>query len=577
MNLRSLSLSALVGLGMGSGLVACGGGGGGDGGGQPPAANVAVSGRITFQRPSNNANGTLNFSSLQTLPVRGATVEILDASTQAVLATTTSDGTTGNYSATIRNTPFIVRVKAQMYRAGSGGYDLEVRDNTSSDALYTLDSSTVTPASSGVTVNLNAPTGWSGSAFTQPRVSGPFAILDMLWNATTVLQAAEPGLTLPPLDVYWSPLNSSDSTAACNGNPDPDTGNIGTTFYIDGLIPADGSCSQTLPGIYVLGETSDADEFDVSVIAHELGHYYQDKFSRDDSPGGPHSPADRHDPTLAFSEGWGNAFQGFVLDSPWYRDTFELGGTTAFAFDMENDSAPYTAFMAVGFFSEASVYEFLWDVHDGTGEAGDSISLGYGAIHAVMRNDMVQTPSLTSIYAFRAGLEARNPGQQPAINTRLLAEEINGMGAFATGQTLPDAPDLVPVFVPVTLGTPLTVVSTNRYAWEEFFQSYNLLGARRYLRVDLPAGGNLHVTVQGQVGSDPDFSLYRNGVDQCVSGGACIGFDDSVDTGREDASYTGLPSGTYVLELYECSYLGQLCREPVFGDDMLFTVTVTQP
>ena len=539
--------------------------------------SVTISGRVTFQRPSYTSSNTLSFNNLQTLPVRGATVEILNASTRTVLATTTTSGTDGRYSATISNTPFIVRVKARLFRSGAGGYDFEIRDNTSGDALYALDGVPVSPSAATTTVDLNAPTGWTGSSFTGERASAPFAILDMLWSAKSVLQAAEPGLTLPPLDVYWSPLNSSDGTAACNGNPDPDTGNVGTTFYINGTIPASAGCSQTLPGIYVLGETSDSDEFDTSVIAHEFGHYFQDKFSRDDSMGGPHSLSERYDPLLAFSEGWGNAFQGFVLSSQWYRDTFDLGGTRSFAFDMENNTAPYTSIAAVGFYSEASVQEFLWDVYDGTGEGGDSISLGYAAIHRVMREDMVGTPSLTSIYSFRDGLEARYPAQQGAIDTRLLGENIDGTGPFAAGQTLVDASDLVPVFVPVTLGTPVTVRSTNRYTeGDGFFESYNRLGARRYLRIDLPTSGGLTITVQGPVGSDPDFYLYRDGLDQCT-GASCIGYDDSAMTGREEAVFGTLAAGTYVLELAECSYLGELCRMPVFGTDTDFTVTVTQP
>jgi hypothetical protein len=564
-------------------LAACGGGGG-DGGGTtppPPSGNITVSGTVTFDRPTYTTTNRLNFSITERLPVRGATVELLRASDQAILVTTTTDGTTGNYSASIANTPFIVRIKAQLAKAGTGGYDFEVRNNTSGNALYTLDSSTVTPSNSAPRVDLNAPTGWSTatSSFTGTRASGPFAILDILWNARTMLQAAEPSLGLPALDVYWSVLNSG---AECgDGQPDPDSGAIGTTFYVGGTIPASGSCSVTLPGIYVLGESSDADEFDPSVIAHELGHYFQDKFSRDESMGGPHTLGDRHDPMLAFSEGWGNAFQGFVLDNPLYRDTFGLGGTsTPFTFDMENNSAPYQTLAEEGFFAEASVHEFLWDVYDGVGE--DAIDLGYLAVHTVMRvdmgtNELFTTAALTSIFAFSSALETRYPAQQAAIRNQLVTESITGIGEFGAGQTLPDDPDLVPVFEPVSLDAPpKNVTSTNRYAFDAFFQSYNTLGARRYLRIELPTGGNLNVAVQGPVGSDPDLFLYRNGVDQCPSGGACSGFDDSVATGREEASFSSLAAGTYVLELFECSFLGQLCREPVFPTDVLFDVTVTR-
>ena len=40
--------------------------------------------------------------------------------------------------------------------------------------------------------------------------------------------------------------------------------------------------------------------------------------------------------------------------------------------------------------------------------------------------------------------------------------------------------------------------------------------------------------------------------------------------------YSGLPAGTYVLDVAECSYLGSFCREPVFGTNTNITITVTQ-
>jgi hypothetical protein len=160
-----------------------------------------------------------------------------------------------------------------------------------------------------------------------------------------------------------------------------------------------------------------------------------------------------------------------------------------------------------------------------------------------------------------------------------LAEGINGSGEFAANQTLPDASDLVPVYVPVNFGSPVPVTSTNRYAdpGDTYYQSYNRLGSHRYLRIDLPSGGGLRVTAQGPAGSDPDFILYRQGVDQCqTAGAACWGQDDSAGNGLEEATFSGLAAGTYVLDVAECSYLGELCRPSVFGTSTVFTVTVTQ-
>jgi hypothetical protein len=572
-------------------LAACGGGGGGGGGvtppppPPPPGNSITVSGQVTFDRPSYATNNTLNFSSLQRLPVRGATVEVLNASTQAILASTTSGATDGRYSASVpAGGNIIVRVKAQVQRAGAGGYDFEVRNNTASNSLYTLDSAAVSSAAS-TTVNLNAATGFTvGSGYTGTRAAAPFAILDMFWQAKLLLQGAESGLTLPPVDIYWSTLNRSGD---CDGQPNPVSGEIGTSFYLSGTIPASGSCPAVPPGIYVLGDASpsinaDTDEFDSSVIAHEFGHYYEDAFSRADSLGGPHRLDFRHDHTLAFSEGWGNAFQGFVLGSPWYRDTYRGDGSESFAFDMENNTAPFSTAVARGFYSEASVHEFLWDVFDPAND--EQIDLGFGAIHTVMRNEMRTTDALTSIFVMADALETRHPTQQPAIRNRLAQEGIIGTGPFGAGQPAASGdPDNGPLYRVAVFGQPANVISTNVFGDSDaFWASWNRLGGRRYLRIDLPSGGGLRVVAQGPGPtspggtSDPDFVLLRRGVDQCPAGGACSGLDDSVADGREEATFSNLPAGTYVLEVAECSNLGQICRDDPPRGNTPITVTVTQ-
>jgi len=577
---RSASLATLLL------LTACGGGGGGGGNTPPPPAErITVDGQLTFDRPSYTANNTLNFTSLQRLPVRGATVEVLNASTLAILATTTSSATDGRYSVSVpAGGSVIVRVKAQLQRAGAGGYDFEVRNNTAGNALYTLDSAAVS-AAANATVNLNAATGFTvGSGYTGTRAAAPFAILDMFWQAKLLLQGAEPGLTLPPVDIYWSTQNRASD---CNGQPNPVTGEIGTSFYLAGTIPASGNCPAVPPGIYVLGDASpsidaDTDEFDSSVIAHEFGHYYEDAFSRADSLGGPHRLDARHDHTLAFSEGWGNAFQGFVLGSPWYRDTFGSTGNQSFAFDMENNTAPFGSVVARGFYSEASVQEFLWDVFDPVND--DQIDLGFGAIHTVMRNELRTTDALTSIFVMADALETRHPTQQVAIRNRLVQEGITGTGPFGTGQAAAAGdPDNGPLYRVAVFGQPVNVISTNAFGDSDvFWASWNRLGGRRYLQIEWPGGGGLRIVAQGpgpgSTGgtSDPDFYLLRRGADQCPAGGACSGQDDSVADGREEAIFSNLPAGTYVLEVAECSNLGQLCRgDPPRGDTPI-TVTVTQ-
>lgn len=558
-------------------LSACGGGGGGGGGSNPPPTGSAtVSGTVTFDRPTYGTNTSLSFSNLERLPVRGATVEVLRASDQAVLATTTTGATDGRYSATVTSGNVIVRVKAQVRRSGAGAYDFEVRNNTAGNALYALDSATVN-ASGAVTVNLNAATGFTvGTGYTGTRAAAPFAILDTLWRARELVQGAEAGLDMPALDVYWSTQNRA---GGCDGRPNPVTGEIETSFFLAQSFAATASCPAVPAGIYVLGDaataSADADEFDASVIAHEFGHYFEDAFSRGDSVGGPHSLADLLDIAVAYSEGWGNAFQGFVLGTPLYRDTFGATGGTGFFFSVESGSSSF----ARGFATETSAQEILWDVFDSANDAADSdaLDLGYAAIHAVMRSDIRTSEALTSLFVMADGLEQDFPAQSAAIRNRLAADGVNGIGPFGFGQSpVASDPDLGPVYRQPPAGQPVQVVSTNDFGDpDDFWASFNRLGGRRYLRVDLPGGGGLRVVAQAAIGADPDFLLLRRGVDQCPNGGACDGFDDSVADGREEATFFGLQPGTYVLEVAECSNLGENCRLGPPRGDTPITVTVT--
>ena len=293
-------------------LAGCGGGGGGGGGGfpivLPPVAgsSVTVSGTATYESVPN-LNGPLVYASTSVKPVRGVTVEALDAVSSSQLAVTTSDDS-GAYSMSVpANTTIIVRVRAQLTRTGPGAsWDVTVRDNTRSNALYSMQSSAFSSGAAASTRDLRAATGWGGDKYTGQRVSAPFAVMDTVYTAMQKVLSVAPATAFPALRVFWS-------TGNVPAGGDVTQGQIGSTFFIN---------RSTGREIYVLGkEDTDTDEFDAPVIAHEWGHYYQSSFSRDDSPGGPHSLDNRIDRRLAFSEGWGNGWSGIALGRSNYVDS----------------------------------------------------------------------------------------------------------------------------------------------------------------------------------------------------------------------------------------------------------------
>ncbi len=416
-----------------AGLAGCDSGG--DDSDGTPVANVTVAGTVTYQKVPFNANGIgLNYAAIVNAPVRGAVVEILPTGSNAAPLVTTITDANGAYSAQVgTGRSVFVRVKAQLLRSGTPSWNFRVLNNTNSDALYAMDSAVFTTGSSNITQNLNAASGWGGTSYTGPRVAAPFSLLDVAHETLNLVLSANANTQFPPLNIFWSTQN-----APVGGNPD--IGEIGTTSYLGG---PDG-------GVFVLGlANTDTDEYDQHVIAHELGHYFQDVFSRDDSLGGAHGPGDRLDLRVAFSEGWGNAFSGMVKNDPLYRDSLGLQQQNGFQIDVELNAAVGGN---PGWFSEGSVQSLLYDFFDNAADGGDAVALGFAPIHQVMTADLRDSEPFTSVFAFVTALKTRNPGSASAIDTLVTQQQIVSATIDALGSTETnnggDTRNL-PVYVPI--------------------------------------------------------------------------------------------------------------------------------
>jgi hypothetical protein len=160
------------------------------------------------------------------------------------------------------------------------------------------------------------------------------------------------------------------------GSPDSDL----TVEWQRGRAFGCGSCYSA--GTMSLGGgDADPDEYDDSVIAHELGHFIAAIDSRDDSPGGYHdgSPAW---PPLAWSEGYATFFGQWSLGDDVYFDSYEFGSSVddVEIFDL-GDAYGTEDGTASGFVSENLVTAVLWDLADeGENEAFDRVSRGDEAL-----------------------------------------------------------------------------------------------------------------------------------------------------------------------------------------------------
>jgi hypothetical protein len=529
-------------------LAACGGGGGGGGGGTPPPQNVTISGHITFDRiPFDPTFGSgLDPAHTVVSPAREVTVQAIDAGNSSVLATATTDDA-GAYSVTVPSSRnVLIRARAEMLKTGTAPtWNFTVRNNTNADALYAVDGAAASSGTANSTRDLHAPSGFGTTNYTGERAAAPFAILDTVFRAKQLVLSAAPTAAFPALNLFWSEDNRPTAGRFC-----PDDGDIGTSAYIvftgepDNCTPPR---TNNPDGIYILGDFSvgDTDEFDEPVLAHEFGHYFEDRFGRSDSIGGEHGgSASLLDLRVAFGEGWGNAFSSMVRNDPIYRDSFD-GVSNDFQIDVESDDPGNE-----GWFSEASVEEILWDVFDPAND--DPLALGFAPIYAVMTGAQVQTDAVTSIYSFAAGLRAANPGSAALIDDLLTGEKIFGSDDFGAGETN-DAgdPAILPVFKTIMLNNQVTVCSRSPHGSTDA----NKVGNRVLLRFDNDVQRLVTITALGATNgsgtvaaTDPDIFVLRRGT--------LAAFGVSSDPGSETISQQPLEAGTHIIEVYDFNIAG---------------------
>lgn len=319
---------------------------------------LTVSGKITFSRLVPTPLG------LDATPVTQnaafVLVEFVEHDTLSTfVASAVNADANGDYSATFStDRDFFVRARAQLSAATLTARVLHTQ--MAAPIVQAASSAVINRAGGSQTVNVNA-----DLALPHLR-AGAFAALD---TARRLAQAAafSGSPALGALDLYWAP------------------GNLGTSFMRDTLmqpVPINetrftntGALGQ--PGIEIAGgrwnsvSTTDHDEFDQAVIAHEFVHFLMRTQSRDNNWGGAHNgEALVHG--AAYGEGLPTGLGCGLLGDKDYIDTVGLPGNTSalFEFDCENPSfvtgVPSAATGVTGYQSEFAIAATVWDLMDGS-------------------------------------------------------------------------------------------------------------------------------------------------------------------------------------------------------------------
>jgi hypothetical protein len=531
------SRPAVVGL-LSLALTACGGsggGGGGDNGGG--SGSVTVSGVVSYESvpPAANCRG-LDFAATVSRPIRGATVQLLNASSGAQLGSTVSSAS-GNYQFTgvPGNTSVTLRVRAELKDPVAPGWDVEVRDNYvegGSDngqfppaglftrPLYVADSNAFSTGASNVARNFTVSSGWDGADYSGDRAAAPFAILDAIYEAMSFIRATDSTADFPPLDAYWSVNNVS------SGSVDLTTGEIGTSSYY-----------KDIDSLFILGDAADdTDEFDRHIIAHEWGHYFEDAFSRSDSAGGAHFLGEALVAPLAFGEGWAHALAGMVLDNPVYCDTGVPGTNEGGGFSTETSNLGVP-----GWFNEISVATLLYDLWDTGVDGTDDRSIGFQPIYRVMTGPQIVTEGFTSVFSFATELRSSlGPEDAAFLDAQLAREDIvagAGLDTWATEETndagVPGniSPLILPLYTDYIAGDPAINFCVDNFL-DGLARHGNNPGEDRYLRINVPVTDAYEVRVvtttpivptadpDDRDYSDPDIYIVRGSTPEIVGSGA---------------------------------------------------------
>ncbi len=353
-----------------------------------------VSGTITYdyvpaQDGLTEVGPKLGYDAKTIRPARRVVVQALENGVP-IVETTTND--LGQYALNVAlGKTVTVRVRTSLFAShyqpdgilpnncNGASWDIRVVDNTQGKASFAMDSPNSFSTNTG-SANLRAPLTMSGSTYTN-RAAAPFAILDTVISELELACQGKADLIFPRLFINWSANNISQEG-------DKSTGRITTSHF---TVENDG------PNLYISGqENVDTDEFDDHVIAHEFGHYLENTLYRSDSTGGQHALGDSLSPTVAFSEGFGNAISGMTFNDPVYVDT--NGNTQSSGFRIRVDQTPTGDDR--GIYSENSVQFFLWSLYenrDSTSQSGL-----FDRIHAILQNFHKTSPAFTTLQSFAA-------------------------------------------------------------------------------------------------------------------------------------------------------------------------------
>lgn len=469
-----------------------------------------LAGTLAYERvPYDHAEDGLDYGGVETRPMRGVSVRLLDAETDEELASAVS-GEDGSYAFDYEGT---ARVKLWLF-SETVSPPIRVEDNTTQDQIYVMESAEVDSAADGQ-LDVVATSGWTGDGYGGPRLAAPFAVLDAAYTATgRFLAETTPAPEFVALLLNWSVDNRPEGGDKADGR-------IGTSHW-DGAE------------LYILGKADiDTDEFDSHIIVHEWCHAFQTTYTRADSIGGVHSEGDIVDPRVAFSEGSCNAMSAIIFDPDTvYTDSAGPLQAEGFSTDFEVNNTSLES--NPGWFAESSVATIVFDLYDGANEPFDQVEVGLQGVYQAMLAQR-DAESFSTLFSFVSPLKAEFPDAAADIDELVVyhgADADFGIDAIVDewGADETHAAGYagnLPLYPVIDIGGMATTDMFGGY--------FNRLGQNRYFRI---VGDGDPITVESTSTEDIDLSLFLAGVMIEFAG---------TDGGEEILTFDSVAGKTYVL------------------------------
>jgi hypothetical protein len=484
---------------------------------------LKIMGRVTYDRVHVKRDGQgLDYNNITVEPAKNVIVKLIDTKGKSIAVTKTNENGEYTLNNLPKDTDVKIRVYAQLKDRGTNGWDVKVVDNTNNKAQYVIEGKMVSTGENNSRRDIHASCGWGGRRYTSTREAAPFAILGSIYQAMEKVKKADKDVKFPPLVINWSVNN----IASGNGDEAGLRDGLIITSHFDGKE------------LYILGkEDSDTDEYDDHIMIHEWGHYFESKFSRADSIGGPHGAGDYLDIRVAFGEGWGNAWSAIATDNPIYFDTMGRRQSEGFFINIESQVKENP-----GWYSEASVQRILYDLYDKHNDGYDTLSLGFKPMYDVLVGPQKNTPAFTSLFSFITYLKKQNPSKTTQIDDILSSENIEPIEDIYGKSIDPHQ------YSNINNNGAIDICTYTRYGY------VNKLYNHRYIRFNIPQKGTYTISMRQNNGkrSDPDYKLYK------TSPFEQVGVSENSIAGVETSTFD-LEDGNYMLDISDYNNLAVAC------------------